>query len=569
MAYPSIEQYQRALQNPQYVFTDAQLKGGKIRSSGLGLPLVASGGFALTYALESGGRKFAVRCFHREAPGIERRYAAISSKVKGLSSKYFVDFDFQPRGAQIDKGYYPLVKMAWAEGETLGEFVETNFQDKAKLTNLIASLTELSRYLESVGIAHGDIQEGNLMVADGGRKVQLIDYDGMYVPEVAVLGGSELGHRDYQHPKRSMENFGARIDRFSFISLNLALRAICLRPSMWNASQSGAGVILFRANDFAAPGQSMVLQEIAKIPGLERDAKSLMAICAAEFSAIPSLTDFFNGLNIPAVAIRQIAVGVVQRAGYISQYPVLNGAGYDVFNANIGSMVELVGKVIEVRVARDKYGKPYIFINFAHWQGKTVKIALWSKALKGSKELPSATWVGQWVTIRGLVEPVYSNKKLGYDHITITAPLVSHISKLTEQEARYRLTPGSSQQASGQSLSSNAAALAALNNAGSGSANGMGGGQRQQGRAPVPAAQPQSLTANQLALQKLRQQAPQATGQSGGANSGGSASANGVGTRQSSNAAGRVGSSSNYSQNNANPGPRKKGFLDWLVSIFS
>jgi hypothetical protein len=358
----------------------------------LGLPLVASGGFALTYALEVSGRKFAVRCFHREAPGIERRYA----------------------------GYYPLVKMAWAEGVTLGEFVESSNQDKTKLTNLIASLAALSKYLESVGIAHGDIQEGNLMVADGGRTVQLIDYDGMFVPEVAALGGSELGHRDYQHPKRSISNFGPRLDRFSFISLNLALRGLCLRPSMWRTSQSGAGVILFRANDFAAPGQSAVLQDIEKIPGLERDAKSFIAICAADFSAIPSLSDFLSGLNIPKLSVRQTAVGTLQRAGYISQYPVLNAAAYDIFYANIGSMVELVGKVVEVRVTRTRHGKPYIFINFAHWKGKAVKIALWSTALKGTNELPSASWVGQWVTIRGLVEPVYSNEKLGYDHIAIT-----------------------------------------------------------------------------------------------------------------------------------------------------
>ena len=562
MAYPSIDQYQRALQNPQYVFADAQLKSGTIRSSGLGLPLVASGGFALTYALESGGRKFAVRCFHREAPGIERRYAAISTKVKGLSSKYFVDFDFQQRGAQIEKGYYPLVKMAWAEGETLGEFVESNYQDKAKLSNLIASLSELSKYLESVGIAHGDIQEGNLMVADSGRKVQLIDYDGMYVPEVAALGGSELGHRDYQHPKRSIANFGPRLDRFSFISLNLSLRALCQRPSLWNASQSGAGVILFRANDFAAPGQSVVIQDIAKVPGLERDAKSFMSICAAEFAAIPSLSDFFNGLNIPAVVVRQIVVGTVQRAGYISQYPVLNGASYDVFCANIGSMVELVGKVVEVRVDKTRHGKPYIFINFAHWKGRAVKIALWSTALKGAKDLPSDKWVGQWVTIRGLVEPVYSSKKLGYDHITITASLVSHVSKLTEQEARYRLTPGASPQTGGRSVSTNAAALEALKNAGSSSGSGTGAGQRQPGRAPVPAPHPQPLTANQLALQRLRQQQSPTGNPSNQAGAGSSPSARpgSSGTQ----AGGRAASSSQRQPHT----PQKQGLFAWLKSLF-
>lgn len=561
MAYPSIEQYQRALQHPQYVFSDPQLKAGKIQSSMLGLPLVASGGFALTYALEVSGRKYAVRCFHREAPGIERRYAAISSKVKGLSSKYFVDFDFQQRGAQIEKGFYPLVKMTWADGETLGEFVETNFQDKSKLANLIVSLTELSKYLELVGIAHGDIQEGNLMVADDGRKIQLIDYDGMYVPEVSALGGSELGHRDYQHPKRSMSNFGPRIDRFSFIALNLALRTLCQRPSLWNASLSGAGVILFRANDFADPGQSVVLQEIAKTSGLERDAKSFMSICAAEFAAIPSLTDFVGGQNIPAVAVRQLAAGTAQRAGYISQYPVLNAAGYDEFTANIGEMVELVGKVIEVKVARTRHGRPYIFINFAHWKGKAVKIALWSPALKGAKDLPSEQWVGQWVTIRGLVEPVYESKDRGYKHITITAALVSHISKLTEQEARYRLTPVPSQQKNGQPSSSNAAALAALKNTSAGAATGAGGSQRPQVRPPAPAAQPQPLTANQLALQKLRQQ------QSIPVNSPSQLATSRPPSVRPSSSAPSGGRPSNSSLNHALT-PQRQGFFAWLKKLF-
>lgn len=560
MAYPSIEQYQRALQHPQYVFADPQLKAGKIQSSMLGLPLVASGGFALTYALEVGGRKFAVRCFHREAPGIERRYAAISSKVKGLSSKYFVDFDFQERGAQIEKGYYPLVKMAWAEGETLGEFVESNFTDKSKLTNLVASLTELAKYLESVEIAHGDIQEGNLMVADAGRKVQLIDYDGMYVPEVATLGGSELGHRDYQHPNRSMVDFGPKIDRFSFIALNLALRALCENPTLWNSSLSGAGVILFRANDFAAPGQSVVLQDLARISGLERDVRSFMSICAARFTAIPSLADFIGCQNIPAVAVRQSAAGTGPKAGYISQYPVLNAADYGLFHAHIGAMVELVGKVIDVRVSTTRYGRPYIFISFGDWKTKAVKITLWSQALKGATDLPSQQWVGQWVTIRGLVEPVYVNPKKGYSSISITAALSSHVKKITEQEARYRLTPHTLQRNNEQPSTSNAATLAAMK-AGIGAANETRGGRPIGAKTPTPVVPTKPLTSNQQALQKLRQQSTPAPLQSTSGASKPQSAATGSSSASSP-------PKSNSMRSHAHT-PQKRGLVAWLKSLFS
>jgi hypothetical protein len=161
MAYPSIQAYQEALQHPRTAFADPSLANGRIRTSGLGTPIVVSGGFALTYAVEAGGSKFAVRCFHREAKGLERRYSAISKKLKALSSPYFLDFEYQPQGVRVGSSQFPVVKMAWGSGDTLGVFVEDNYRDRTKLTNLLASLDKLSSYLEQCGIAHGDIQEGN------------------------------------------------------------------------------------------------------------------------------------------------------------------------------------------------------------------------------------------------------------------------------------------------------------------------------------------------------------------------------------------------------------------------
>jgi thiamine kinase-like enzyme len=39
---------------------------------------------------------------------------------------------------------------------------------------------EIGRALNRAGVAHGDLQHGNILVANG--KPKLIDYDGMYVP---------------------------------------------------------------------------------------------------------------------------------------------------------------------------------------------------------------------------------------------------------------------------------------------------------------------------------------------------------------------------------------------------
>lgn len=510
MGYPTLEQYQEALQHPQTVFLDPKLKSGRIRTSGLGLPVVVSGGFALTYAVEVGSSKNAVRCFHREAKGLEARYAAISKTLKALASPYFVDFEFQPQGVLLNGQSYPLVKMAWASGETLGEFVEANYANKSALTNLLNSLSQLSAYLVQQGIAHGDIQEGNLMVADDGRRIQLIDYDGMFVPGIAALGSSEIGHRDYQHPRRDANQFDGSLDRFSFIALNLALRGLCENPSLWSATNSGAGVILFRANDYTDPGASTVFSMLEKISSLTRDSKNFAAICRATYQQTPLLTDFLDAKNIPQEFTHPKSQPQ-SSVSYISQYPVLEATDYSAFAKHIGQMVELVGRIVDVkrdigRHGRGK-GKPYVFVNFAHWNGRCVKINIWSDALDKGGTVPTAAWVGKWVTIKGLVEPVYRNPKYKYEHIAISAAATSQIVRLTEADAQYRL----------KTLKNNAGTF--TNTSNSDLLRTIKGASSKNHAKPVPPPAP-SLTPNQQILANMRQQSSGSTGAGAGAGAG-------------------------------------------------
>ena len=97
MRYPQITEYHEAVQHPAQAFIDSDLKQGAVAENTLGLPLVMSGGFALTYAVTTPRRKSAVRCFHREIPEVQQKYAAISKKLRALANGFFVDFDFQRR----------------------------------------------------------------------------------------------------------------------------------------------------------------------------------------------------------------------------------------------------------------------------------------------------------------------------------------------------------------------------------------------------------------------------------------------------------------------------------------
>src|SRR5438105_248755 len=117
MTYPQIIEYNEAVQHPGHAFPDPELKKGSVRENSLGLPLVLSGGFALTYTVTADSRKkYAVRCFHREIPSIEEKYSAISKVLQSLKNGYFVNFDFQRSGITVRKQAFPIVKMDWVEG---------------------------------------------------------------------------------------------------------------------------------------------------------------------------------------------------------------------------------------------------------------------------------------------------------------------------------------------------------------------------------------------------------------------------------------------------------------------
>ncbi len=442
MNYPSLENYNEALQHPDLALVDPELKNGTVATTGLGLPLALCGGFALTYTVTTGSKKFAVRCFHKRSDALEKRYAQISTKLSSLHSPYFLDFEFQAKGVRANGGTFPIVKMAWARGDTLGQFVEANYQNGSRLEHLAESLRSLAEYLQGENLAHGDIQPGNVMVAAAGRSVQLIDYDGMFVEELRALGPAELGHRNFQHPGRAETAWDAKLDRFAFIAIDLALRALGDHPALWDRTQSDGDAFLFKANDFADPARSAIFADLLGRPTLSTDARNLAAICEAPFDLIPTLEDFRAGRGIPAATVQLSPKLAQAKAGYISAYPVLRATDYSSCLGYVGDRVELIGRIVGVKEGTARSGKPYIFINFAPWRGEGVKISIWSEGLDSLTQLPDRSWIGKWLSVVGLMEPPYRNPKLGYSHLSISVTQASQMHVITEPEAQLRLRSG-------------------------------------------------------------------------------------------------------------------------------
>lgn len=468
MLYPSLEQYNQAFQLHSRLLSDPELRAGSVLKTGLGLPLAISGGFALTYTISSGGKKYAVRCFHRKSNALVRRYEAISGKISSLNSPYFLDFQFQPHGIRVEGIYYPVVKMAWAGGETLGEFLEVNRKSSQVMATLSASIESLAVFLEKEKIAHGDLQTGNLMVSGGGAAVQLIDYDGMFVDEIRELGSAELGHVNFQHPRRKTTNpFDYTLDRFSLILLWLALEALQIAPSVWDKSNSDLDAIIFRASDFADPESSSILNMLVGIQQLSTHIRNFAAICSSAMEKTPSLSDFIAGKNIPVPPVMPSITGNATtgrlKPGYIGAYAVLSALEYNTCLQRVGDKVEVIGRIIDVKLTKTRNGKPCIFINFGDWRGSTFKISIWSEGISVLTSRPDVSWVGKWISVIGLMDPPHVSNKYHYSHLSVTVTTVGQMTVLSESDARWRLAgPKDIQPALMSTNNSNQEALARI-----------------------------------------------------------------------------------------------------------
>lgn len=446
MSYPSFEKYNEAFQLHSKLLTDSELAKGNVKKTGLGVPLAISGGFALTYTIECGSKKYAVRCFHKESKSLEQRYFEISKKLKSLSSAFFLDFEFQPKGIIVDGNSYPIIKMAWAVGTTLGEFLDDNYDNQLYITNLSNALVKLSEYLEGNSVSHGDIQTGNLMISNSGSAIQLIDYDGMYIDSIASLGSAELGHINFQHPYRAKLNpYNSKLDRFSLILLWLACKALATDSTIWDKTKSDQDSVVFRSTDFTNPNASQTFALLSTYPALKEHVKNFAAICnVTKLESIPSLSDFITGLNIPNLSNVHIISKNVSRAvivnEYVSPYPVISAMDYNACLQQIGNQVEVIGKITDVTQNFTRYGKPYVFINFGDWKGNIFKITIWSEGLDAIIDKPDSSWIGKWVSIKGLMEAPYKSKKYKYSHISITVSKKGQYFIIDEIEAKKRLT---------------------------------------------------------------------------------------------------------------------------------
>jgi hypothetical protein len=323
------------LQNPRLAFRDPYLQRVVVERDARNQPRPWSGAFAVVYKVMDPDRRqpFAVRVFTTESPERRERYDLISEYLKTRRPRCLVDFEYRERSIRSagDGKWYPLILMEWVQGETLFTWVREQCQ--ANNAQALAAVAErwlrIVQELADACVAHGDLQHANVMVTEQGE-LKLVDYDCMCVPSLVGRRNLEVGVEPYQHPGRNERTLlSLDLDNFSALVIYVALRALAVRPTLWQRHVEATGYdrLLFRREDILAPEHSALSRELLALPDpeLRELANQMFALARAPLDQVPPLGQLVNSYGRIEQLLKaghfEEAVGLLNRRGHFRDAP--------------------------------------------------------------------------------------------------------------------------------------------------------------------------------------------------------------------------------------------------------
>lgn len=299
MPYPTLTDYRLHLRLQTLPFVDDDFKNGRVIKRNANNDPWGAGGFAGIWKFQRADNSTgALRCLTSRGNNVQTRYAAIGTFIENANSPYFVKVQFMPqeRGIIINRQKYPFIFMEWVEGQTLWGYTKELVRrgDKKGLRELSKEWIRLVRNLWKLGVAHGDLADGNVMVRkshSGTSKytsssvrspkieLALVDYDTVYVPAIRHLGIAALGTLGYKHPNlnRSNAQFNQRMDSFSALVILTSLCALAWKPGLWPGLND---ILLFRPDELQPGSQWMQDLKNADSEEVKFLAEKLADVCA-------------------------------------------------------------------------------------------------------------------------------------------------------------------------------------------------------------------------------------------------------------------------------------------------
>ena len=300
MNYPLISEYIEAIKSAEDNFEELSYLRPVLGADGL--PVMTGGNFAEVFKMKDvkTGKFYAVKCFTKEQKGRAEAYRQISEELKNVSSPYLTTVQYLEKELFVDTDQtremeFPVLLMDWVDGKTLDKYLRENLGNQYALEMLAYRFSQLAQWRLPQPFAHGDLKPDNIIVREDGTLV-LVDYDGMFVPDMRGQMARELGSPDFRHPLRNENEFDQGIDDFPVMSILISLIGISKSPDL--LSKYGApDRLLFSKTDYANIDQQNIIKDLLLIDDetLRTLTCIFVSLCHQRFPiAIPSLEKPFK-----------------------------------------------------------------------------------------------------------------------------------------------------------------------------------------------------------------------------------------------------------------------------------
>lgn len=294
---PSDIEYETAIKFISKFTKNSELKNASPVKGKNGL-VRATGNFGGVYEISINGKFYALKYFTKPSNDRESRYTKIARHIKTNIIKnnlnFLIDFQYLPNVIMVNGSSYPLVKMDWVRGLSLGGYLKKYHTNKNLLFQLAEKFLDCVIKMQDSNMAHGDLSDGNVMITkeQPNVEIKLVDYDGIFIPDFAGSLGPEDGRANFQHPARRGGKFYSKeLDNFSALVIYLTIYAIAEDPGLEQFYDEG----LFIKDDFLRPGQSPMIKKL--LNSKSNKVKALTNLLLEALKHDPS----WDGISAPKI----------------------------------------------------------------------------------------------------------------------------------------------------------------------------------------------------------------------------------------------------------------------------
>ncbi len=314
--WPTAADYVAAVQDAPDTLHHPALSGLRTRPGLMGLPAAATGQNAVVFDADAPSGRTALRCF----TSVPARGAEPYRMLEAMDlADVLVPVRWCDDAIEVHGRRWPVVTMPWIVGDPLQRWIGDHLHLPTRIAALADAWAEACRLLIACGVAHGDLQHGNVLVTPEGA-LRIIDFDGvlLFDPTTgAHLTGApaEVGHPSYQHPQRIEDGHVSRyVDTFSALLVHTTLRALVTDPGLW-AHHVGENLVLAQ-RDLLEPDASDALarMRVSDDPVVARGADLLTRWCRTGVAANLTLADVLGARGAGAAGATLGAPGYRSRA---------------------------------------------------------------------------------------------------------------------------------------------------------------------------------------------------------------------------------------------------------------